>query len=150
MVDVGGGSSEVIYGTMPDGVTEVKSFKIGSGIADRGPSRIDPPRPLRSASCGSHPDVFEDVELEQPDQAVAVGGSATSLRTLVGAVLEYETLERAVRVLSSDEIYEVAKRFELDSRRVKCCRLASCCREFSRCSASRCRSARAACARASS
>ena len=50
---------------------------------------------------------------------VAVGGSATSLRTLVGAVLEYETLERAVRVLSSDEIYEVAKRFELDSRRVK-------------------------------
>ena len=59
------------------------------------------------------------MELEQPDQAVAVGGSATSLRTLVGAVLEYETLERAVRVLSSDEIYEVAKRFELDSRRVK-------------------------------
>ena len=48
-----------------------------------------------------------------------MGGSATSLRTLVGAVLEYETLERAVRVLSSDEIYEVAKRFELDSRRVK-------------------------------
>ena len=34
-------------------------------------------------------------------------------------MLEYETLERAVRVLSSDEIYEVAKRFELDSRRVK-------------------------------
>ena len=41
-----------------------------------------------------------------------MGGSATSLRTLVGAVLEDETLERAVRVLSSDEIYEVAKRFE--------------------------------------
>jgi exopolyphosphatase/guanosine-5'-triphosphate,3'-diphosphate pyrophosphatase len=48
-----------------------------------------------------------------------VGGSATSLRTLVGAVLEYETLERAVRVLSSDEIDDVAKRFELDPRRVK-------------------------------
>ena len=48
-----------------------------------------------------------------------MGGSATSLRTLVGAVLEYETLERAVRVLSSDEIADVAKRFELDPRRVK-------------------------------
>ena len=34
-------------------------------------------------------------------------------------MLEYETLERAVRVLSSDEISEVAKRFELDPRRVK-------------------------------
>ena len=61
---------------------------------------------------------FEDVELEQPDQAVAVGGSATSLRTLVGAVLEYETLERAVRVLAGDPIADVAKRFELDPRRV--------------------------------
>jgi exopolyphosphatase/guanosine-5'-triphosphate,3'-diphosphate pyrophosphatase len=50
---------------------------------------------------------------------VAVGGSATSLRTLVGAVLEYETLERAVRVLAGDEIADVAKRFELDPRRVK-------------------------------
>src|SRR6266545_5367073 len=35
VVDVGGGSSEVIYGTMSDGVTEVKSFKIGSGFSPR-------------------------------------------------------------------------------------------------------------------
>ena len=34
-------------------------------------------------------------------------------------MLEYETLERAVRVLSSDQIADVAKRFELDPRRVK-------------------------------
>ncbi len=64
-------------------------------------------------------DFFEGVELEQPEQAVAVGGSATSLRTLVGAVLEYETLERAVRVLTGDPIADVAKRFELDPRRVR-------------------------------
>src|SRR5262245_61412559 len=31
VVDVGGGSSEIVYGTLPDGVSEVKSFKIGSG-----------------------------------------------------------------------------------------------------------------------
>jgi len=120
VVDVGGGSSEAIYGTMSDGVTEVKSFKIGSGSLTEDYLESDPPsaaeiRGLRDQIS----DFFAEVELEQPDQAVAVGGSATSLRTLVGAVLEYETLERAVRVLSSDEIYEVAKRFELDSRRVK-------------------------------
>ena len=57
--------------------------------------------------------------LERPDQAVAVGGSATSLRTLVGAVLEYETLERGIRVLAGDPVAEVAKRFELDPRRVR-------------------------------
>jgi exopolyphosphatase / guanosine-5'-triphosphate,3'-diphosphate pyrophosphatase len=48
-----------------------------------------------------------------------VGGSATSLSKLVGTVLEYETLERAVRVLAGDPIDEVARRFELDVRRVK-------------------------------
>jgi exopolyphosphatase/guanosine-5'-triphosphate,3'-diphosphate pyrophosphatase len=61
---------------------------------------------------------FDGVEVEHPDQAVAVGGSATSLRRLVGAVLEYETLERGVRVLASGPIDEVARRFELDPRRV--------------------------------
>jgi exopolyphosphatase/guanosine-5'-triphosphate,3'-diphosphate pyrophosphatase len=120
VVDVGGGSSEVIYGTMSEGVTEVKSFKIGSGSLTEEHLESDPPSASEIRNLRDHiADFFGKTELEQPDQAVAVGGSATSLRTLVGAVLEYETLERAVRVLSSDEIYDVAKRFELDSRRVK-------------------------------
>jgi exopolyphosphatase / guanosine-5'-triphosphate,3'-diphosphate pyrophosphatase len=120
VVDVGGGSSEVIYGTMAEGVTDVKSFKIGSGSLTEDHLESDPPSASELRDLRDHiSDFFEKVELDQPDQAVAVGGSATSLRTLVGAVLEYETMERAIRVLSSDEIYEVAKRFELDSRRVK-------------------------------
>jgi exopolyphosphatase/guanosine-5'-triphosphate,3'-diphosphate pyrophosphatase len=120
VVDVGGGSSEVIFGTVAEGVEDVQSFKVGSGSLAEEYLKSDPPsasemRALRDAIG----DLFEDIEFEHPDQAVAVGGSATSLRTLVGAVLEYETLERAVRVLSSDEIADVAKRFELDPRRVK-------------------------------
>ena len=120
VVDVGGGSSEVIYGVVPDGVSDVRSFKIGSGSLTEDHLDSDPPSASEIRGLRDHiGDFFEDVELEQPEQAVAVGGSATSLRTLVGAVLEYETLERAVRVLSSDEIADVAQRFELDSRRVK-------------------------------
>jgi exopolyphosphatase / guanosine-5'-triphosphate,3'-diphosphate pyrophosphatase len=119
VVDVGGGSSEVIFGTVADGVSEVRSFKIGSGSLAEDYLESDPPSAAEIRQLRDHiADFFEGVELKRPDQAVAVGGSATSLRTLVGAVLEYETLERAVRVLSSDEIAEVAKRFELDSRRV--------------------------------
>ena len=34
-------------------------------------------------------------------------------------MLEYETLERAMRVLATDDIAEVARRFELDPRRVR-------------------------------
>jgi exopolyphosphatase/guanosine-5'-triphosphate,3'-diphosphate pyrophosphatase len=120
VVDVGGGSSEVVFGTATDGTKEVLSFKLGSGSLAEDHLDSDPPsaseiRQLRD-EIG---EVFAEVELPQPDQAVAVGGSATSLRTLVGAVLEYETLERAIRVLASDEIDEVARRFELDPRRVK-------------------------------
>jgi exopolyphosphatase / guanosine-5'-triphosphate,3'-diphosphate pyrophosphatase len=120
VVDVGGGSSEAIFGTVAKGVSEVRSFKIGSGSLTEDHLESDPPSAAEIRQLRDHiADFFEEVELEPPDQAVAVGGSATSLRTLVGAVLEYETLERAVRVLSSDEIADVAKRFELDSRRVK-------------------------------
>jgi exopolyphosphatase/guanosine-5'-triphosphate,3'-diphosphate pyrophosphatase len=119
VVDVGGGSSEIILGTIAEGVRSVQSFKIGSGsIADEFLTG-DPPSAAQIRGLRDHiDDFFDGIEIDQPGQAVAVGGSATSLRTLVGSVLEYETLERAVRVLTGDPIAEVAKKFELDPRRV--------------------------------
>ena len=120
VVDVGGGSSEIILGTVADGVREVRSFKIGSGAVAEEFLTNDPPSASEVRSLRDYiDDVFADIEVDQPAQAVAVGGSATSLRTLVGAVLEYETLERAVRVLTGDPIADVAKKFELDPRRVR-------------------------------
>jgi exopolyphosphatase / guanosine-5'-triphosphate,3'-diphosphate pyrophosphatase len=120
VVDVGGGSSEVVLGTVPDGVQSVRSFKIGSGSLADDLLSSDPPSPSEiRAVRDAISDFFGDVEFEPPDQAVAVGGSATSLRSLVGSVLEYETLERAIRVLTGDPIADVAKRFELDPRRVR-------------------------------
>ena len=120
VVDVGGGSSEIIFGTVAGGVSLVRSFKIGSGSLTEDHLASDPPsasevRALRDAIA----DTFKGVEVDQPEQAVAVGGSATSLRKLVGTVLEYETLERGVRVLCGDPIADVARRFELDPRRVQ-------------------------------
>lgn len=120
VVDVGGGSSEIIVGTVADGMTWVKSFKIGSGYLTDEFLTSDPPSASEIRKLRDHiDDFFDGVEVPVPDQAVAVGGSATSLRTLVGAVLEYETLERGVRVLAGDPIDDVAKRFELDPRRVR-------------------------------
>jgi exopolyphosphatase/guanosine-5'-triphosphate,3'-diphosphate pyrophosphatase len=120
VVDVGGGSSEVIFGTTAKGVDEVRSFKIGSGMLAEEFLSGDPPSASEIRAVRERiDDFFKDIELPQPDQAVAVGGSATSLRTLVGAVLEYETLERAVRVLATDPIADVARRFELDERRIR-------------------------------
>jgi exopolyphosphatase / guanosine-5'-triphosphate,3'-diphosphate pyrophosphatase len=119
VVDVGGGSSEIVLGTVAGGADQVHSFQIGSGMLAEELLESDPPSAAELREVREYINkFFEDVEVEQPDQAVAVGGSATSLRRLVGAVLEYETLERGVRVLASDPIDEVARRFELDPRRV--------------------------------
>ena len=120
VVDVGGGSTEIAVGTLADGVTWSSSFRVGSGFLADHYLRSDPPsigelRAVREHAAG----VFEGLELPQPDSAVAVGGSAASLRRLVGAVLEPETLQRALRVLSGAPAADVAQRFALDAERVR-------------------------------
>ena len=120
VVDVGGGSSEIILGTVPGGVQEVRSWPVGSGVLADELIVSDPPSPAEIRKVRDRiEDLFAGVEIEHPAQAVAVGGSATSLRRLVGAVLEYETLERGIRVLCGDPAADVARRFELDPQRVR-------------------------------
>jgi exopolyphosphatase / guanosine-5'-triphosphate,3'-diphosphate pyrophosphatase len=120
VVDVGGGSTEVILGTVSGGVEEVRSWQVGSGALADELIGSDPPSAAEIRKVRDRiDDIFEGVEIEQPAQAVAVGGSATSLRRLVGALLEYETLERGIRVLAGDPAAEVARRFELDPERVR-------------------------------
>ncbi len=53
------------------------------------------------------------------DIAVAVGGSAASLRRLVGDELDSDSLERALGVLSSGPAADVAFRFDLEVQRVR-------------------------------
>jgi len=120
VVDVGGGSTEVILGRVPGGVEEVRSWRVGSGALADELIASDPPSAAEIRKVRDRiDDIFAGVEIEHPSQAVAVGGSATSLRRLVGAVLEYETLERGIRVLAGDPAAEVARRFELDPERVR-------------------------------
>ena len=64
----------------------MRSFKIGSGSLAEEFLGGDPPSAAEIRALREHiDDFFEDVEIDQPEQAVAVGGSATSLRPLVGA-----------------------------------------------------------------
>jgi exopolyphosphatase/guanosine-5'-triphosphate,3'-diphosphate pyrophosphatase len=120
VVDVGGGSTEIAVGTVEDGVTWCASFRVGSGFLAHHYLRSHPPsiadlRAIREHAVG----VFEGLDVPAPDLAVAVGGSAASLPRLVGAVLEPETLQRALRVLSGNTSAEVARTFALDPERVR-------------------------------
>jgi exopolyphosphatase/guanosine-5'-triphosphate,3'-diphosphate pyrophosphatase len=120
VLDVGGGSSELAIGD-PDGTMHwSQSFRIGSGFLADSYLRSDPPAVAELEAIRRHVDgTFEGLAPPPADSAVAVGGTATSLRRLVGAELAHETLERGIRVLSSTPIAEVAGRFELDPERVR-------------------------------
>jgi exopolyphosphatase / guanosine-5'-triphosphate,3'-diphosphate pyrophosphatase len=120
VIDVGGGSSEIAVGD-PDGRMEwSESFRIGSGFLADSYLRSDPPSIDELEKVRRHvAGTFEGLEPPPATSAVAVGGTATSLRRLVGAELSHETLERGVRVLSTTPIAEIAHRFELDAERVR-------------------------------
>jgi exopolyphosphatase/guanosine-5'-triphosphate,3'-diphosphate pyrophosphatase len=120
VVDVGGGSSELAVGTLAGGVTWSASFAVGSGLLADHYLHSDPPsadelRALREHAHG----VFDGIEIPRPECAVAVGGSAASLRRLVGKVLDPGTLEGALRVLCGETVEQVAYRYALDPARVR-------------------------------
>lgn len=120
VVDVGGGSTEIILGSISEGVREVMSWPIGSGLLADELIEGDPPSASEIRKIRDRiEDEFEGLAIEHPDQVVAVGGTSTSLRRLVGVVLEYETLERGIRVLCGDSSADVARQFELDPVRVR-------------------------------
>jgi exopolyphosphatase/guanosine-5'-triphosphate,3'-diphosphate pyrophosphatase len=120
VVDVGGGSTEIAVGTVAGGVEWSASFDFGSGFLADSYLHSDPPGAAELQAVRAHAaGVLEGVAPPPVRTAVAVGGSAASLRRLVGAVLEPETLQRALRVLSEAPAAEVARRFDLDAERVK-------------------------------
>ena len=120
VVDVGGGSTELVVGTLADGVGWSSSFRVGSGFLAEAYLRSDPPAAAELERVRQHvAGVFEGLDAPRPPAAFAVGGSAGSLRRLVGGVLDPDSLERGLRVLSRTPAADVASRFDLDQERVR-------------------------------
>jgi exopolyphosphatase/guanosine-5'-triphosphate,3'-diphosphate pyrophosphatase len=120
VIDVGGGSSEIAIGESGGRMEWTESFRIGSGFLADSYLRSDPPSVDELEKIRRHvAGTLEGLEPPPAESAVAVGGTATSLRRLVGAELAHDTLERGIRVLSMTPIADVARRFELDRERVR-------------------------------
>ncbi len=120
VVDVGGGSSELVVGTAPDSVSWCTSFGLGSGdLADRC-LHSDPPSAAELAAARREVDTaLAPIEAPHPQEAVAVGGSAASLRRLAGPLLDAASFTRCLTTLGSLRADEVARRFVLDVERVR-------------------------------
>jgi exopolyphosphatase / guanosine-5'-triphosphate,3'-diphosphate pyrophosphatase len=120
VVDVGGGSTEIAIGTVDGGVEWWRSFAFGSGFLADAYLGDDPPSAEQLDEVRFHAEqMLAGVDPPPVDVAVAVGGSAASLRRLVGDVLGHESLERALGALTDGPAVEVATRFALDPQRVR-------------------------------
>jgi exopolyphosphatase/guanosine-5'-triphosphate,3'-diphosphate pyrophosphatase len=112
-------STEIAIGTMAEGVTWLRSFAIGSGML-AGRCREDPPsRADLEAMRAAADAAFHAADAPALDHAVAVGGSAASLPTLVGPVLDRAALERALETLGAAPAATVARRHGLAPERAQ-------------------------------
>ena len=120
VADVGGGSSELVVGQAPDVVRWCASLAVGSGdLADQF-LRSDPPTTDQlERARASVAQTLDGIEAPKPASAIAVGGSATSLRRMAGDVLDDASFERALGVLASAPAAELSRRFGLDLERVR-------------------------------
>ncbi len=120
VVDVGGGSCEVAVGCAPDQVRWWRSLDLGSGeVADRCLSGDPPEARELAAARALIGEAVEELQVPAVQQAVAVGGSATSLRRLTGPTLDQRSLMRALALLGNVPAPELARRFALDRERVR-------------------------------
>ena len=120
VADVGGGSSEIAVGTPGEKPTWWHSLAIGSAALARQCIAGDPPSPDELAHCRDRAaEVIRAIDPPPVETALAVGGSATSLRLLAGPRLDDRALERALHVLAHKSCADVARDHDLDVRRVK-------------------------------
>jgi exopolyphosphatase/guanosine-5'-triphosphate,3'-diphosphate pyrophosphatase len=120
VVDVGGGSTEIAVGTMGGGVEWAASFEFGSGFLADAYLGSDPPSSGELEAVRAHAaQALAGIDPGRVDVALAVGGSAASLRRLVGGQLDTSSLDQALRVLRSGTAVDVAARFALDAQRVR-------------------------------
>jgi exopolyphosphatase/guanosine-5'-triphosphate,3'-diphosphate pyrophosphatase len=120
VVDVGGGSSELVAGTVAGGASWYASVRVGSGVLTERHVRSDPPtaedlRALRAEADAA----FAGITAPRPGCAYAVGGSATSLRRLCGGELTPLALEDALRLVVSWSVRDTARRLSLARERVR-------------------------------
>jgi exopolyphosphatase / guanosine-5'-triphosphate,3'-diphosphate pyrophosphatase len=120
VVDVGGGSTELAVGEPDGSVAWSTSFSIGSGLLTDVHLKSDPPSASELAAMGRDVEAkFAGLDPPPCESAVAVGGTATSLRRFVGGDLTPESLDSAVRSLGKSTVDELAERIGLHRERVR-------------------------------
>jgi exopolyphosphatase / guanosine-5'-triphosphate,3'-diphosphate pyrophosphatase len=119
VVDVGGGSAQVVVGTRRGGAEWLRSVDLGS---QRLTSRLldtDPPgRAAVGAARAEAAGYLESFDPPEHRLAFAVGGSARALKRIVGGRLGRDELEEALALLAETPAIDVVRRFGVGADRV--------------------------------
>jgi len=120
VVDVGGGSTQVVVGTGADGPQWLRSIDLGS---QRLTSRLlddDPPGPAAVEAARDEVETHLE-ELAPPPvrTTLAVGGSARALKRICGGRIGRDELEETLRLLAETPAENVAARYGVGSDRAR-------------------------------
>jgi exopolyphosphatase/guanosine-5'-triphosphate,3'-diphosphate pyrophosphatase len=120
VADVGGGSTELVVGRVPDQVRWSVSLPLGSGELATEYLHSDPPTAAELAAARRKvTSTIGELDVPHPAAAAAVGGNAASLARLAGQRLDAAAFVRALGQLAAAPRRDVAGRFGLEVERVK-------------------------------
>jgi exopolyphosphatase/guanosine-5'-triphosphate,3'-diphosphate pyrophosphatase len=120
VIDVGGGSSELVVGVAPGEIQWWVSLPMGSGAVSERHLHGDPPAAGELAAARAEVRrAFRALDPPAVTRAIAVGGSATSLARVAGVELDGPALARACSALVAEPAAEVAARFAIDPERAR-------------------------------
>src|SRR4051794_6484551 len=120
VVDVGGGSAQVVVGTRRDGPAWSQSIDIGSQRLTNRFFESDPPGEAAMRAAAEEVDGYlTGFDAPVPRVAYAVGGSARAVRQLAAAQLDDRALGYVVELLTSTPSSELVDRYGVDPDRAR-------------------------------
>lgn len=120
VVDVGGGSAQVVVGTRRDGPQWTRSIDLGSQRLTSRMLSADPPgAEAVAAACDEVDRYLEGLDAPLARTALAVGGSARAVKRIVGPRLGAHELEDALALLGETPIAKLSRRYDIDEERAR-------------------------------
>ncbi|MGH2856383.1 MAG: hypothetical protein ACRDMJ_02735 [Solirubrobacteraceae bacterium] len=120
VIDVGGGSCELVVGSRPEAIEWWASVPIGSGGLSARCLSHDPPLSRELAEArDAVAAAFDGLAPPRPDRAVAVGGGAASLARVTGREPDHNAVRRSLELLAAQPSADVARRFEIAPERAR-------------------------------
>jgi exopolyphosphatase/guanosine-5'-triphosphate,3'-diphosphate pyrophosphatase len=120
VVDVGGGSAQVVVGTGHDGPQWSRSIDIGSQRLTSRMLSEDPPGPAAIGAARAEVERYlAGWDAPPVRTTLAVGGSARALKRIVGPRIGVEELDHLLELFAETPTSELAKRYGIGEDRVR-------------------------------